>query len=107
MTLNQLDPNQIPTFEILPNAIPIRVDDSDLDFKAAKSIAKEHALIDYEEIMLLAWFDGMAQSYSPNIRHCAKNKPSWVVYAESRGGNISIDINDEQYVFIFLGEERR
>lgn len=101
-----MERTQIPTFEKLPNPIPVQVDDRDLDFELAKALAREHALIDYAEVMLIAWFDKKAQRYSPNIRHCAKNKPSWVVYAESRGANISIDINEEEYVFIFKGLER-
>jgi hypothetical protein len=102
----RLESDQIPTFDALPHPIPIRVDDRDLDFESAKALAKEHALVDYEEVMLLAWFDKKGQRYSPNIRHCVHKKPSWVVYAESRGGNISIDINEEEYVFIFQGKER-
>jgi len=29
-------------------------------------------------------------------------KSGWIVYAESRGGTIAIDINDEEYIFIYL-----
>jgi hypothetical protein len=34
---------------------------------------------------------------------CGKgDKPAWIVYAESRGGNLTIDINAGQYLFIYL-----
>ena len=43
------------------------------------------------------------------IPPCANNlecgpgdKPAWVIYAESRGGDLTIDINEGQFVFIFL-----
>jgi hypothetical protein len=51
--------------------------------------------------MLLAWYEKKTGRYSPPVECCGKEKPSWVVYAESRGGNITIDINKEEYVFIY------
>lgn len=51
--------------------------------------------------MLLAWYDRKRGRFSPNVVCCSERKPGWVVYAESRGGNITIDINDESYVFIY------
>ena len=53
--------------------------------------------------MLLAWFDRARGVFSPNITCCREDKPSWLTYAESRGGDIVICINDLDYVFVFRG----
>jgi hypothetical protein len=55
--------------------------------------------------MLLSWFDKKSGRYSPHEAECCKEgKPSWVEYAKSRGGNLTIDINDEDFVFVFMGK---
>jgi hypothetical protein len=51
--------------------------------------------------MLLAWFDRQAGRYSPNIICCGEDKPTWLTYAESRGGDLVIDLNGEEYVFVY------
>ena len=53
------------------------------------------------EPMLLAWFDRARGLFSPNITCCREDKPSWLTYAESRGGDIVIMLNDLDYVFVF------
>ena len=42
-------------------------------------------------------YEGSTGSFSPHVECCSEHKPGWVVYAESRGGHITIDINDEAY----------
>ena len=51
--------------------------------------------------MLLAWYDGKTGDYVPKTECGVGDKPAWIIYAESRGGDITIDINDEEYVFIY------
>jgi hypothetical protein len=55
--------------------------------------------------MLLSWFDKKSGRYSPHEAECCpEGKPSWVEYARSRGGSLTIDINDEEFVFVFMGK---
>ena len=51
--------------------------------------------------MLLAWYDQGAGRFSPQVTCCSDDKPAWLVYAESRGGDLVIDINGESYVFVY------
>ena len=51
--------------------------------------------------MLLSWYDAGTGRFSPDVECCSEEKPGWVVYAESRGAGITVDINDEQFVFIY------
>ncbi|MCL4503340.1 MAG: AF1514 family protein [Deltaproteobacteria bacterium] len=91
------------TRQMLHNPIGLRVDDPDLDFPQAEKLARQKAKEVCDEPMLLAWFDRVKGVFSPNITCCREDKPSWLTYAESRGGNIVISINDEDYVFVFRG----
>ena len=52
--------------------------------------------------MLLAWYDREAGAFSPQVTCCGDDKPAWLIYAESRGGDLVIDINQEAYVFVYL-----
>ncbi len=52
--------------------------------------------------MLLSWYQGKTGESYLNLECCSGDKPAWIVYAESRGGDLTIDINDGQYVFIYL-----
>jgi hypothetical protein len=44
--------------------------------------------------------------FSKAIICCGTEKPVWLVHAESRGADISVDINNEDYVFVYkaIGE---
>ena len=51
--------------------------------------------------MMLAWYEGKTGDYVPKTECDVGDKPAWVIYAESRGGDITIDINEEEYIFIY------
>jgi hypothetical protein len=53
--------------------------------------------------MLISWFDRQTGKFSPQVECGGKAKPAWLVYAESRGANIVIDVNRETFVFAYLG----
>lgn len=88
--------------EMLNNPIDMQVT-GPLDFRQAQALAQERARIVCAEPMLLAWFDRARGAFSPNITCCREDRPSWLTYAESRGGDIVISINNEDYVFVFRG----
>ena len=85
----------------LNKPISISYNDEPVDFQTARDLAFEVARQHGSDPMLLAWFDRKRQRYSPQVECCGEDKPSWLVYAESRGGDIVVDINDLEYVFIF------
>lgn len=95
---------EVPNRNMLPTPVHIKIQGS-LDFVKAQSIAKEQAKAYYSDSMLLSWFDKKGGRYSPHEAECCiEGKPSWVEYARSRGANLTIDINDEDYVFMFMGK---
>jgi len=98
---------QAVTKDVLKDPISIRVDDKDLSLKKARLIADQKADELASQPMLLGWYEKSSGRFSPDVTCCSEEKPGWVVYAESRGGRITIDINDEAYVFIYsdVGEQ--
>lgn len=89
------------TKEMLPDPVEVHVNEGPLDFMTAKSIADEKAREKTSDPMLLAWFDKKSGKFSPDVICCGEEKPAWLVYAESRGGGISVNINNEEYVFVY------
>jgi hypothetical protein len=82
--------------------IKIEIDNPDLEFAEAKDCAKQKAKETCADPMLLSWYQGKTGESYPNLECGPGDKPAWIVYAESRGGNLKIDINEGQYVFIYL-----
>ena len=87
--------------EMLKDPIDIGVSDEPLDFARARVIAEARAREVWAEPMLLAWYDRGAGQFSPRVTCCSDDKPAWLIYAESRGGDLVIDINEEAYVFVY------
>lgn len=88
--------------DYLGTLIKVQVDDPGLDFTRAKDIAKQKAREKCADPMLLSWFQGRTGEGYPNLECGKGDKPAWIVYAESRGGDLTIDINDGDYVFLYL-----
>ena len=57
-----------------------------------------------DEPMLVAWFDRERDRFFPNITCCdlGDGRASWEIYADSRGAQLRVNINDGSYVFLFL-----
>ena len=87
--------------ECLTNPIELKIDDKDLDFASIKQIADDKAKEFASHPMLLAWYNGRTGDFVPKAECGNGPKPGWIVYAETRGGDIVIDINEERYVFIY------
>jgi len=82
--------------------IKVEKNEGDLNITAARIIADTAAARLSPDPMLLAWYEARSSDFSPRVDCCcAKKKPGWLVYAESRGGEIQIVINDLEYVFIY------
>jgi len=81
--------------------VDVHVDDAELDFVEAKRIADRAAREEVQNPMLLAWFSRRTREHSPRVECCGDDKPAWLVYAESRGGNLMIRLNDGEYLFVY------
>jgi hypothetical protein len=90
--------------DMLVDPVDVLVDDEALDWEKAKSIADRKAREISQDAILVAWFDRARGTFSPPVECGGKEKPAWLVYAETRGARIVIDINRETYVFVYFGE---
>ena len=84
------------------NHIKITVDQEGLDFLKAKEIAKAHAKELAPDPMLLSWYNGKTGDFYPKYECGTWDKPVWIIFAESRGADIAVNINDGEYIFLFL-----
>ncbi len=89
------------TREMLNDPLDIKIDDKGLDFEAVQKLAWAEAEKHGRELMLMGWYDRKAGRNWPDVPCCGHDKPEWLVYAESRGADLTIDVNDEDYVFVF------
>jgi hypothetical protein len=96
-----MEQHKRPIKDYLIEPVKIQIDDESLDLATAKDIAKQKAREIAADPMLLAWYDGKTGDYVPKAECGKGDRPPWMIYAESRGGDITIDINDEEYVFIY------
>jgi len=89
------------SLEMLAKPIDLQLEDEGLDFGRAKKKADETVENLVGEAMLLAWYVARTGEYAPDIPCCQTDKPPWLAYAQSRGGNLAVVINNGDYVFIY------
>ncbi|MDR3567828.1 MAG: AF1514 family protein [Syntrophobacteraceae bacterium] len=91
-----------PSWDLLRRSIRIE-EGKGLDYARAKRLADQEAAKASSEPMLLAWYDAKEGKFSPGVECCChtNKKPSWLIYAETRGGEIQVVINDLEYVFVY------
>ena len=95
-----MTPLELNTF--FGNHLRIDITDPDLDFSSAKLIAKEKALELSSDPMLLSWYDGKTGDFWPKYECGTWDKPVWIIFAQSRGADIAVNINNGDYIFLYL-----
>lgn len=69
------------------------------DFRQAQELALEAAREKLQEPMILGWYDAARGRFWPQVECCGEDKPSWVIYAQSRGGDVAVEV-EGGYFFI-------
>lgn len=95
------------TREMLSNPIHVSMKSECMDFQTAKAVADHKAREVNPDAMLLSWFDRRSGRFSPDVICCGTEKPTWLTYAESRCDTIPVDINNEEFVFVYSGSNCR
>lgn len=72
-----------------------------LSHARARALAGEAAAKRLAEPMLLGWYESASGRFSPQVECCDEEKPGWVVYAQSRGGEMAVEVGRGDYYFIF------
>lgn len=95
-----MTPNDLNAFT--GNHIRLTIDKNNLDYDSAHDLAKMKAKELTADTMLLSWYCGKTGEYYPRTECGRTDKPAWIVFAESRGADIAININDGEYIFLYL-----
>jgi len=82
--------------------INLTIDEAELDFNTARDRAKVEAFQVNPNAMQLAWYNGQTGQGFPDYDCGSGDRPPWQVFADSRGGNLTIDVNDGTFIFIYL-----
>lgn len=89
-------------FEVLGDLVDVTMDDAQPDFQPAKEAAKARARQESAGAMLLSWYSGLTGDHNPKIRCGSDPRPPWIVWAASRGADLTVSVNRGAYVFYFL-----
>ncbi len=65
-------------------------------------MAKEKAREIDKNAMMLSYHSAKTGEYWPNHECGSDSRPPWLVFAESRGYNLKIDINNGEFEFFYL-----
>lgn len=90
---------------MLENVVDIVDRTGNLSFDEARRMADREAAKRTPNPMLLAWYDHARGVFSPNVECCESSRPAWLVYAQCRGANLTVAVNDLDYVFVYRSTE--
>ena len=76
----------------------------DVDFLAARQMADNEAKKILASLMLIASGNRITGEEYPYVPEC-QHQPGWLAYAEGYNGRLRVDINNEQFSFIFIDTE--
>ena len=93
---------QATSTEYTLDTINLNVENPQLDLTAASAIAKEKAREIDSNAMMLSYHSGKTGEFWPSYDCGGGGQPPWIVFAESRGYNLKIDINEGEYEFFYL-----
>ena len=83
--------------------LDVAVDDPGLDLAAASVIAKTNARAINRNAMMLSYHSAKTGEFWPQFECGAGGgRPPWVVFAEARGYNLKVDINNGEFEFFYL-----
>lgn len=82
--------------------VAVEVNDPDLDLSAASAIAKTNARSINSNAMMLSYHSAKTGEFWPNYECGGGGRPPWIVFAEARGYNLKIDINNGEFEFFYV-----
>jgi Domain of unknown function (DUF5619) len=80
---------------------PVDVDLAGASLQESMDMAREIAGEKLLDPVLISWYDRKANKWSPHVECCDKDEPVWLVYAKSRGADLAVSVNQEEFVFMF------
>ena len=93
---------QATSTEYTLETVALQVEDPNLDLTTASQLAKTKARDLDSNAMMLSYHSGKTGEFWPAYDCGGNGRPPWIVFAESRGYNLKIDINDGDFEFFYL-----
>jgi hypothetical protein len=82
--------------------VNLEINDPDLDLGGASTIAKTNARSINTNAMMLSYHSAKTGEFWPHYECGGGDRPPWVVFAEARGYNLKIDINNGEFEFYYV-----
>ena len=84
--------------------IKVKVLNRSVSFEDASNVAKAIASVYSKTSMLVAWYDKKADRFFPQVAccDCGDGRPTWEIYADSRSATLKVDMNEGDFIFIFI-----
>jgi hypothetical protein len=93
---------QATSTEYTLDTVNLSVENPGLDLVEATALAKAKARDMDSNAMMLSYHSGKTGEFWPHYDCGGPGRPPWIVFAESRGYNLKIDINDGDFEFFYL-----
>lgn len=93
---------QATSTEYTLETVALKVEDPNLDLTTASQLAKTKARSMDNNAMMLSYHSDKTGEYWPNHDCGSNDRPPWIVFAESRGYNLKIVVNNGDYEFFYL-----
>jgi hypothetical protein len=87
---------------LIPETVNLQISGRNLSFEEISDLARSRAREINKDAMMLAWFNRRSGEGFPDYECGAGDKPPWRVFAEARGANLTIDVNDGEFIFLYL-----
>ena len=84
------------------DTVNLSVENPGLDLVEATALAKAKARDMDSNAMMLSYHSGKTGEFWPTYDCGGGGRPPWMVFAEARGYNLKIDINNGEYEFFYL-----
>ena len=96
---------KVPKEKNLSGVVHLKLEAPNLDVDRAKEASRQLAHTYVSDPKLVSWYEKEKNKFFPEGEVCG-DRPDWLDYARSKGGNLTIDVNHEEYVFVYRGVQR-
>ena len=88
--------------DVLGQLITVSAACADPDLEQARDLARQQARRLDPQAMLLSWHSALTGEYYPGVECGRQDRPPWIVWAASRGANLTVSVNNGAFTFYFL-----
>lgn len=92
-----------PAGYVLGTHMPLQMDEEPADFQTAWKTAREKAREISPFAMMVSWYNGQTGEFHPDVDCGGDDRPVWISSAEAKGADLTIDVNEGEFVFLFVG----